>query len=81
MTFLLAGHETTAVLLTWTTYLLTKHPEYCERAREEVSGVGGLFALSFLFWKANHLSLAEDLTVTCLLVGEYPSWALITRLQ
>lgn len=36
MTFLLAGHETTAILLTWTIYLVTKHPEYCERAREEV---------------------------------------------
>jgi cytochrome P450 len=37
MTFLLAGHETTAVLLTWTVYVLTKHPEYQERARQEVS--------------------------------------------
>lgn len=37
MTFLLAGHETTAVLLTWTVYVLTKYPEYQERARQEVS--------------------------------------------
>ena len=27
MTFLLAGHETTAVSLSWTWYLLSQHPE------------------------------------------------------
>lgn len=36
LTFLLAGHETTASLLTWTVYLLALHPLWQERARAEV---------------------------------------------
>ncbi|GAQ84494.1 cytochrome p450 [Klebsormidium nitens] len=48
MTFLLAGHETTAVLLTWTVYLLTSHPEYVEKARAEINDVlGGRADISF----------------------------------
>ena len=36
MTFLLAGHETTAVALTWTWYLLDRNPDVAERLRGEV---------------------------------------------
>ena len=36
VTFLLAGHETTAQLLTWTMYLLALHPEWQGKLREEV---------------------------------------------
>jgi cytochrome P450 len=36
MTFLLAGHETTAVALAWTWYLLARHPAIAESARDEV---------------------------------------------
>ena len=36
MTMLVAGHETTAAVLTWTTYMLAKNPEYIARIREEV---------------------------------------------
>ncbi|KAL8913112.1 MAG: hypothetical protein Q9171_002006 [Xanthocarpia ochracea] len=36
MTFLAAGHETTASALTWAIYLLAKHPRIQERLREEV---------------------------------------------
>lgn len=36
MTFLAAGHETTASALTWATYLLCKHPDAQERLREEI---------------------------------------------
>uniref|UniRef100_A0A7I4BU64 Cytochrome P450 n=1 Tax=Physcomitrium patens TaxID=3218 RepID=A0A7I4BU64_PHYPA len=36
LTVLLAGHETTASLLTWTIYLLAKHPLWQKRARAEV---------------------------------------------
>ncbi|KAK0103126.1 hypothetical protein ONS96_005734 [Cadophora gregata f. sp. sojae] len=38
MTFLAAGHETTASALTWTMYLLCTHPEVQRRLREEVRG-------------------------------------------
>ncbi|PGH14326.1 hypothetical protein AJ79_03148 [Helicocarpus griseus UAMH5409] len=36
MTFLAAGHETTASALQWTIYALCKHPEIQNRLREEV---------------------------------------------
>jgi cytochrome P450 len=36
MTMLIAGHETTAAVLTWTMYLLATHPEEAEKARAEV---------------------------------------------
>jgi cytochrome P450 len=39
MTIFLAGHETTANALTWTWYLLSKHPEIEARFHAEVDGV------------------------------------------
>ncbi|KAJ5549695.1 hypothetical protein N7535_002368 [Penicillium sp. DV-2018c] len=36
LTFLAAGHETTASALTWACYLLHQHPEYQARLREEI---------------------------------------------
>jgi cytochrome P450 len=39
MTFLLAGHETTAVTLAWTFYLLGRHPEVEARLRDEIERV------------------------------------------
>lgn len=39
MTFLLAGHETTAASLTWTWYLLDQYSEIHRRLHEHVSGV------------------------------------------
>lgn len=41
MTLLIAGHETTAAVLTWATVELTKHPEIFARARQEVDEVVG----------------------------------------
>ena len=41
VTFLMAGHETTAQALTWTLYLLALFPEWQERARDEVRQVTG----------------------------------------
>jgi cytochrome P450 len=41
MTLFLAGHETTAMALTWTWYLLSQHPEVVERLVREVSRVLG----------------------------------------
>ncbi len=37
----IAGHETTATALTWTMYLLAKHPEIQERLRNEVQQAFG----------------------------------------
>lgn len=39
MTLFLAGHETTAVALTWTWYLLTQHPEIYAKVLNEVDTV------------------------------------------
>jgi cytochrome P450 len=36
MTMLIAGHETTAAVLTWTTHLLTQHPEVQTKLQAEV---------------------------------------------
>ncbi len=41
MTFVLAGHETTAVALTWTFHLLSQHPEVESRVRKEVDLILG----------------------------------------
>jgi len=41
MTALLAGHEPTAICLTWTLYLLSKHPDVERRVCEEVGAVLG----------------------------------------
>jgi cytochrome P450 len=41
MTFLLAGHETTAMALSWTWYLLARHPEVEARLCIEVDALGG----------------------------------------
>jgi cytochrome P450 / NADPH-cytochrome P450 reductase len=41
ITFLVAGHETTSGLLSFAIYFLLEHPEYLERAREEVDRVLG----------------------------------------
>jgi cytochrome P450 len=41
LTFLAAGHATTAMALTWTLYLLARSPEWEERLVEEIAGVAG----------------------------------------
>jgi cytochrome P450 len=40
-TFILAGHETTAMALSWTWYLLSLHPDVDRRLRAEVAAVLG----------------------------------------
>lgn len=41
LTFMMAGHETTATALTWTWYLLATHPAIRQRVREEAEVVLG----------------------------------------
>eukprot|EP00877_Chromochloris_zofingiensis_P008598 jgi/Chrzof1/3992/Cz13g16110.t1_CYP97A1[v5.2] len=41
MTLLIAGHETTAAVLTWTMHLLVQHPQYMKRVQDEVDAVVG----------------------------------------
>jgi cytochrome P450 len=41
ITMLLAGHETTALALTWTWFLVSRHPEIAERLEEEVDALDG----------------------------------------
>lgn len=41
LTFLIAGHETTATALTWTWYLLATHPSVQQRLRDEANSVLG----------------------------------------
>lgn len=36
MTLLIAGHETTAAVLTWTVYCLSQHPDVMARLQAEV---------------------------------------------
>jgi cytochrome P450 len=43
MTLFLAGHETTAVALSWTFYLLSQHPEIGEKLCEAVDGEDGSY--------------------------------------
>lgn len=37
--FMLAGHETTSLTMTWTIYLLSKYPEIQDKVRKEISSV------------------------------------------
>ena len=41
LTFITAGHETTALALTWTFYLLSLHPEVERRVTQEIDSVTG----------------------------------------
>lgn len=41
LTFIGAGHETTALALTWTFFLLSRHPEVERRILEEIAAVAG----------------------------------------
>jgi len=76
VTFLAAGHETTAKALTWTLYLLARAPEWQERILAEIDAVVGKEAVS-----AEHL---ERLPVTRAVLKEamrlYPPAPIMTRL-
>ena len=75
MTVYLAGHETTAMALSWLWYLLSKNPESARKVREEVADVAGHGALG-----VEHL---PRLSYTRMVVDEtlrlYPSAWLLSR--
>jgi cytochrome P450 len=76
LTFLAAGHETTAKALTWTLYLIARAPQWQERILAEVGSVVGTGAIG-----AEHL---ERLAVTRAVLKEamrlYPPAPVMTRL-
>ncbi|HSR30514.1 MAG TPA: cytochrome P450, partial [Anaerolineae bacterium] len=66
LTLLIAGHDTSTASLTWTLYLLGRHPEALARAQAEVDSVladeppaaehlSGLVFLEQVFWEALRL--------------------------
>ncbi len=75
LTLIVAGHETTAAALTWTWYLVSRHPEAAEQLQAEVDrtpsrdalGLDAAEALSF-----THQVLQESLRL-------YPPGWLLTR--
>ncbi|KAM0878124.1 hypothetical protein ACQ4PT_035065 [Festuca glaucescens] len=75
-TFFFAGHETSALLLTWAIMLLATHPEWQEKARAEVAEVCGDAPPA-----ADHL---PKLTVLQMVINEtlrlYPPATLLPRM-
>ena len=76
LTFLMAGHETTAKALTWTLYLLARAPEWQDKVRAEVREVCGDGAIA-----ARHL---DGLKTTRMVLKEamrlYPPVPVMTRM-
>jgi cytochrome P450 len=76
VTFLAAGHETTAKALTWTLYLIARAPDWQERIAAEVASVAGTSPIA-----AAHL---DRLLVTRMVLKEamrlYPPAPVMTRL-
>lgn len=75
LTFIAAGHETTAKALTWTLYLLARAPEWQDALRTEIAGVCGASPVA-----ARHL---EGLRLTQMVLKEsmrlYPPAPVLSR--
>src|SRR5436190_13679351 len=76
LTFIGAGHETTALALTWSLYLLGRHPPTAARMRAEVAQVAGEASITHAH--------VEKLAFTRQVIQEamrlYPSLPLMTRI-
>jgi cytochrome P450 len=76
LTFLSAGHETTANTLAWSAFLLSQAPDWCARVREEADRELN---------EADRRGLAERLVVTRAVVEEalrlYPPIAALSRMS
>lgn len=76
LTFIGAGHETTALALTWSLYLLGAHPPTAARVRAEIATVAGVETITDAH--------VERLTFTRQVVQEamrlYPSLPLMSRM-
>jgi cytochrome P450 len=74
LTLIVAGHETTAAALTWTWYLVSRHPATAERLAAEAGAVTA---------RPLGLDIAESLTFTHQVIQEslrlYPPGWLLTR--
>lgn len=57
---LVAGHETTTTLSTWTLFLLARHPEYLERVLAEVRSVAGDAAGPLAYEEIRALKVLDD---------------------
>lgn len=75
LTFIGAGHETTALALTWTFYLLSRHPEIERRVLDEIAQVTGGAPLE--------ATQVAELTYTRQVIQEamrvYPPVAMVVR--
>ena len=73
--FFIAGHETTALTLTWALYLLGRAPDMAARVREEVESVAGAGSLGYAH--------TQHMPVTQAVIDEtmrlYPPAPLINR--
>jgi cytochrome P450 len=75
LTFLAAGHETTAKALTWALYLLARAPQWQDRLRREVQGVAGAAPVD-----AGHLErLVETRAVVEETMRLYPPAPIVAR--
>src|SRR5262249_18560273 len=62
ITFLIAGHETTSGLMSFTLYFLLNHPEVLERAYEEVDRVLGRdIGVAPTFQQVNQLTYVQQI--------------------
>ena len=75
MHLLVAGHEATSNALSWTLYLLSRHPDYLRRARTELKAVVGKHC--FEFSHSANLSLTRQIIDESLRL--YPPFWMVDR--